>query len=254
LYLEEAPTAQLGQAGWQWYPARFLLDVHTAAQPTTADWDIYINDALAGEAVQSVGVELPGMPGYDPNGPKYSYDPAKCEEEFKAADMDKDGIAAGEDPEGDIWTTGFRIQVAYNTGNTVRQTIAEILASNLAVVNELFQVEIIGLPWPTFLRNQREASLPMFFSGWVEDIHDPHNWFQPYIIGYGRNRSAVDGPRNQCRCGVRPGNAGYWRESSWPCTPGAGYYLSGTLNSNFLRPHPGPLAGSSAKRLLCRKL
>ncbi|MBI3178357.1 MAG: hypothetical protein HYZ27_01775, partial [Deltaproteobacteria bacterium] len=29
--------------------------------------------------------------------PVYAYDPAKCEEEFKLADLDKDGIAAGEE-------------------------------------------------------------------------------------------------------------------------------------------------------------
>ena len=152
--------------------------------------------------------DCPACPATTPNGPKYTYDPDKCEEEFKLADLDKDGIAAGEDPEGDVWTTGFRMQVAYNTGNTVRQTVAEILAGNLAEVNELFPIEIIGLPWPTFLRNQRAAALPMFFSGWVEDIHDPHNWYQPYIIGtYGRRQQPARGADgsvcspDQRRCG-----------------------------------------------------
>ena len=92
---------------------------------------------LAKRSSQSA-IPLPGMPGYDLNGPKYTYRPDKCAEEFQLADLDKDGIAAGEDPEGDVWTTGFRMQVAYNIGNTVRQTVAEILAGNLATVNELF--------------------------------------------------------------------------------------------------------------------
>ena len=64
--------------------------------------------------------------------PVYTYDPAKCEEEFKLADVDKDGIPAGEDPEGDVWTTGFRLQALYNQGNTTRQVVSEILAGNLA--------------------------------------------------------------------------------------------------------------------------
>jgi len=133
------------------------------------------------------------MPGFDPNGPKYSFDLAKWTEEFKLADLDKDGIPAGDDPEGDVWTTGFRMQVAYNIGNTVRQTIAEILAANIASVNEKFSMEIIGLPWPTFLKQQRASALPMFFTGWVEDIHDPHNWFQPYLIGtYGLRQRLPD--------------------------------------------------------------
>ena len=188
------PLLGSGKLDGNGIPPDFFSDVHIRkAFNYCFDWDIYINDALAGEAVQSVGVELPGMPGYDPNGPKYSYDPDKCVAEFKAADLDKDGIPAGDDPEGDVWTTGFRMQVAFNTGNTVRQTIAEILAGNLSSVNELFSVEIIGLPWPTFLKNQRASALPMFFSGWVEDIHDPHNWFQPYILGtYGRRQKLPD--------------------------------------------------------------
>ena len=76
---------------------------------------------------------------------------AKCEEEFKLADVDKDGVPAGEDPEGDIWTVGFRMQGSYNQGNTTRQTIAELLSLNLNTVNELFILETVasavaGLP------------------------------------------------------------------------------------------------------------
>ncbi len=32
-------------------------------------------------------------------------------------------------------------------------------------------------------RHQRAKTLPIFVSGWLEDIHDPHNWYVPYIIG-----------------------------------------------------------------------
>jgi peptide/nickel transport system substrate-binding protein len=39
------------------------------------------------------------------------------------------------------------------------------------------------MPWPTFLRSFRAAQVPVIASGWVEDIHDPHNWVQPFTIG-----------------------------------------------------------------------
>ena len=88
---------------------------------------------------------------------------------------------------------GFRLQAAYNIGNTTRQTVAEILGTTLSDVNDKFQVEVIGLPWPTFLAAQRAQTLPLFISGWIEDIHDPHNWFQPYLIGtYGRRQALPD--------------------------------------------------------------
>jgi len=51
-------------------------------------------------------------------------------------------------------------------------------------------VEVTGIPWPTFLANQRAKKLPVFISGWLEDIHDPHNWVVPYTVGtYGGRQS-----------------------------------------------------------------
>jgi peptide/nickel transport system substrate-binding protein len=173
-----------GQLDGNGIPPDFFSDIHIRkAFNYCFDWDVFIQDALVGEAIQSVGIELPGMPGYDVNGPKYSFDIDKCTEEFQAAELrNADGQS--------VWDVGFRFQAAYNTGNTTRQTVAEILGTTLSEVNELFQVEVIGLPWPTFLRNQRANTLPLFISGWLEDIHDPHNWFQPYLTGtYGRRQS-----------------------------------------------------------------
>ncbi len=173
-------------------PRDFFSDIHIRkAFAYCFDWDTYIQDVFRGEAVQSPVVPLVGMPGYEPDAPKYSFDKAKCEEEFKLADLDKDGIPAGEDPEGDVWTTGFRLQALYNQGNTTRQTISEILASNINSVNEKFIIETVGLPWPAFLRTIRNKEAPYFVSGWLEDIHDPHNWYVPYMIGTYASRQSL---------------------------------------------------------------
>ncbi len=162
------------------------------------DYETLIQDVYRGEAVQPVVLTLPGMPGYDPDFPHYTTDLDKCAEEFKLADVDKDGIPAGDDPEGDVWTTGFRVQMAYNQGNNTRQTIAEILAGNLAEVNELFSLETLGLPWASYLRSQRAKQLPLMTAGWHEDIHDPHNWYQPYTTGtYGVRQSLPDDVKAQ---------------------------------------------------------
>ncbi len=140
------------------------------------DWDTYINDVYKGEAVQSLELSLPGMPGYDPNAPHYTMDLAKAADAFKASTLKSpDGKA--------LWDVGFRIQMLYNQGNTTRQTVAEILASNLAQVNDKFQIEILGLPWPAYLAAQRAGQIPIMTAGWLEDIHDPANWYQPYTVG-----------------------------------------------------------------------
>ncbi|HMU92705.1 MAG TPA: ABC transporter substrate-binding protein [Anaerolineales bacterium] len=200
---EESPNPYIGSGALDGngIPADFFSDVHIRkAFAYCFDWDTLINDVFSGEAVQSYQLPLAGMPGYFPDTPHYTYDPAQCEAEFKLADVDKDGIAAGDDPEGDVWTTGFRVQMAYNQGNNTRQTITEILAGNLASVNELFLVETLGLPWPAYLRAQRAKQIPIMTGGWLEDIHDPHNWYQPYTTGtYGGRQSLPDDVKAQFR-------------------------------------------------------
>jgi ABC-type transport system substrate-binding protein len=179
---EEAVTNPLigsGQLDGNGIPPDFFSDIHVRkAFNYCFDWDTYIKDVFQGDAVQSYSVIIPGMLGYDPNGKHYSFDPDQCTAEMKQA------------WDGKVWDTGFRVQIAYNIGNTTRQTVAEILAENLAAINDKFVIETIGLPWPAFLQAQRDKRLPVFISGWLEDIHDPHNWVVPYLIGtYGIRQS-----------------------------------------------------------------
>jgi peptide/nickel transport system substrate-binding protein len=176
-----------GQVDGNGIPPDFFSDIHIRkAFNYCFDWDAYIAGALNGEGTQSFTVMLPGMIGDQPDREHYSYDPAKCEEEFKASTWTS---ADGQS----LWDVGFRMSVLYNTGNTARQTAAQILQSNIAAVNDKFIVEVTGLPWPTFLENQRALKLPVFFSGWVEDLHDPHNWTVPYTIQtYGGRQSLPD--------------------------------------------------------------
>jgi len=173
------PLIGSGQLDGNGIPTDFFSDIHVRRGFNYCfDWDTYIADVFQGEAVQSYSVIIPGMLGYDPNGQHYSYDTEQCAAELAQA-------WGGVLPE-----VGFRVQVAYNIGNTTRQVVAEILASELSAVNELYRVEVVGLPWPAFLQAQRNRTLPVFISGWLEDIHDPHNWVVPYLTGtYGRRQS-----------------------------------------------------------------
>ena len=196
-----------GQLDGNGIPRDFFSDLHIRrAFAFCFDWDVYISDVFDGEAVQSPVVALIGMPGYQVDIQTYSYDPQKCEAEFKLADLDNDGIPAGNDPVGDVWTTGFRLQAIYNQGNTSRQIIAHILANNVAYINNLFVIETVGLPWPTFLRTIRNGEAPYFVSGWTEDIHDPHNWYVPYTIGtFAVDQGIPDDLRGQFKALVNQG-------------------------------------------------
>jgi peptide/nickel transport system substrate-binding protein len=172
-------------------PPNFFSDDHVRhAFAYCFNYDVYLNDVLLGEADRSHGVMLPGMDGYQDDAPVYEYDPAKCEAEFKASmwkQVDGEWQPA---PDGDVslWDTGFRLTIAYNTGNTSRMTMAQIFQNEMAAMNENFIIEVTGIPWPTYLKNQRARKLPLFPVGWIEDIHVTHNWVQPYAIGTYGNR------------------------------------------------------------------
>jgi peptide/nickel transport system substrate-binding protein len=168
-------------------PPDFFSDIHIRkAFNYCFDFETMIKDALNGEGTQAQGPIIEGMMGYrEGEAPIYAYDPAKCEEEFKMADLDKDGIPAGEDEEGDVWTTGFYMQMAYNTGNDTRRLASEILKAGLESVNENFSVSVVGMPWPVLLATRREQKLPIYVGGWLEDYHDPHNWVHPFLSSQG---------------------------------------------------------------------
>ncbi len=166
------PYIGSGQLDGNGIPPDFFTDIHVRkALNYCFDYDAFISDAQNGEGIRNNGPIILGMLGYNPDGPMYEYDTAKCAEEMALA------------WDGKVAETGFRVQMAYNTGNVGRQTACAILQSNLASVDAKYQIECIGLPWPTMLRYFRAGQLPLTASGWVEDIHDPHNWVQPFTVG-----------------------------------------------------------------------
>ena len=79
---------------------------------------------------------------------------------------------------------GFRLSAVYNTGNTQRQTIAELLQAGLQEAGEQYVVEVVGLPWPTFLQANNAKKLPIFIIGWQSDYYDTHNWSYTFTAGY----------------------------------------------------------------------
>jgi peptide/nickel transport system substrate-binding protein len=174
------PLIGSGQLDGNGIPPDFFTDEHVRkAFNYCFDWSAFIDEVMLGEAVQNTGVLIPGMLGYDQNGSQYHYDLDMCKSEIEQA------------WDGQVAENGFRVQVAYNTGNTSRQAVAQILQNGFQAVDPKYQIEVVGLPWPTFLGNIRESRLPVYVSGWLEDIHDPHNWAQPFTVGTYASRQAL---------------------------------------------------------------
>jgi peptide/nickel transport system substrate-binding protein len=168
----DSPYIGSGQLDGNGITPDFFSDINVRrALNYCFDYETYISEALNGEGVRNNGPIILDMLGYNPDGAMYEYDPEACAAELAQAH-------GGVLPE-----IGFRFQMGYNTGNTTRQTVCEILQAELQAVNELYQVECIALPWPTFLRTFQAGQIPVITSGWVEDIHDPHNWVQPFTVG-----------------------------------------------------------------------
>lgn len=180
------PYLGSGELDGNGIPPDFFADLHIRrAFNYCFNFDAMVQDALAGEGVQSQGPLPLGMMGYlDGQEPFFSYDLVKCEEEFKLADLDHDGVPAGED-DNDVWTLGFYFQIAYNTGNDTRRLSSEILKAGIEAVNPDFNVAVVGMPWAVMLESRRQGKLPVYVGGWVEDYHDAHNWVNPFLYSQG---------------------------------------------------------------------
>jgi peptide/nickel transport system substrate-binding protein len=151
-------------------PPDFFSDIHVRkAFNYCFDFDTFIEEAWLGEAIQRRGPIIAGHIGYTPDSEVFSYDLAKCEEEFKLA------------WDGELWDIGFYLVSTYNSGNDQRRTAAEIIEANVESVNPNFNISVLDVPWPTYLDEMVAGRLPLFIIGWVEDYHHPHNWVLPYM-------------------------------------------------------------------------
>jgi len=177
---EDSPYIGSGQLDGNGIPTDFFSDIHVRkAMHYCFDYDTFIAEAQLGEGVRTNGPIIRDMLGYNEDGPMYEFDLDQCAAELEMA------------WDGQLPDTGFRFSSAFNTGNSTRQTASEIIQGNLASINPAYQVDIVGLPWPTFLRSFRASQVPVLTSGWIEDIHDPHNWVQPFTIGTYGGRTAM---------------------------------------------------------------
>ena len=132
------------------------------------DYDTFINDVIDNRGKQPTGPIPEGLLGYNPNGPKYTYNLNMAEMHFKDAG---------------VWDDGFTISAYYNLGNDVRLEGLLLLENAIESLNSKFNIEVVGLEWPLFLDKLRTREIPFFMLGWGADYSDPHNFAHPFLHG-----------------------------------------------------------------------
>lgn len=168
----DSPFIGSGALDGNGIPPEFFSDINVRrAFATCFDYDTYIDEVQAGKGRRNNGPIIWGLLGYNEEGAQYEYDPEACAAHLAEA-------WGGVLPE-----TGFRFTFVYPEGLPGGSSAAAILQSGLAAVNEKYQIEPLGQPFPLFFGGFESGQIPASFSGWFEDVHDPHFWAQPYTIG-----------------------------------------------------------------------
>lgn len=133
---------------------------------------------LNGAGIQPNGAIPMGMFGYDESVPTYEYDLDKVKSYLENAST-PDGLS-------NYLDEGFKIDVYYNTGNTVRQTACEMFKDGLEAANpDEIEITVNSVEWATYLQLRKEGAMPVLFLGWAPDYADPNNYMQPFFHSAG---------------------------------------------------------------------
>jgi peptide/nickel transport system substrate-binding protein len=133
-----------------------------------------ISSAFLGEASQPATAIIPGLVDYDPSVAGYQYNLTQAEMYFQQA------AAAG----AGVLSQGFNITLVYTAGNTEMQMACLLLQSALTTIasalNTAFTVNVVGIPWPTYLNDATCQELPCFAIGWQAGFSDPDDFAFPF--------------------------------------------------------------------------
>ncbi len=155
-------------------PADFFSDSNVRKGFAYAfDYDSFIKDVLQNNGTQQNTVTIQGLLGYSDSAPRYSHDPAKAEEFFKAA------------WDGQVWENGFSFPVFFNSGNTTRQQGLEIMKRSVEALNPKFKIEVRELQFSQILTQSAAHQLTMWMGSWGADFADPHSFAQPFLDANG---------------------------------------------------------------------
>ncbi len=155
-------------------PANFFSDLNVRKGfAASMDYGALVNDIYQGKATQNNSILIRGIAGFNPNAPKYKFDKATATRAFKAAFG------------GQVWANGFVLPVFYNSGNTTRQRILELLKRGIEGVDPKFKVEVRELSRSVLFAQRSSGKMTLALGNWTADYADPHNFAFPLLASSG---------------------------------------------------------------------
>lgn len=210
-----------GQLDGKGIPTDFFSDINVRkAFAYSFDPQIIIEELYLGKGSMLTMALPPSFLGYDPTVPTYEYDPEKAEAFFCAAF------------DGTLCDIGFEMTISYNSGNTTRQTIAEIFKANIEDLNPKFKINLRGIAWPDFLAERKKGALPVSIVGWAPDYADPDNFMYTFYHSngyYGGQMNFVDEQIDQWLTDARQTTDAATRELLYSSVANRAYDLVPTI-------------------------
>jgi peptide/nickel transport system substrate-binding protein len=135
------------------------------------DFVTFIQQSYLGEAMQPPTALIPGLPYYDATVQKYTYDLAKAKAYFEAVPG--------------LMNTGFTITVTYNSGNTARMNLCNLLKTAIESISPKFHVTVATAAWSAYLYAENHGQLTAFTLSWLADYPDAHNFAYAFYHSLG---------------------------------------------------------------------
>jgi peptide/nickel transport system substrate-binding protein len=167
------PNIGSGRLDGNGIPPDFFSDIHVRKAFSHAlDRKTYKEDVFNNMVIMPTSPNIKGLP-YHEDVPVYDYDLEQARANLKKA------------WKGELWKKGFKMIIAYNTGNAMREAAALMLAENIMSLNPKFHIEIRNVEWKDYLVKYRSFRYPIFITGWAADYADPHNFLYTFMHSRG---------------------------------------------------------------------
>jgi peptide/nickel transport system substrate-binding protein len=167
------PNIGSGKLDGNGIPPDFFADANIRKAFLHAfDRRTYKEDVFNNLVILPTSPNIAGLP-YHKDVPVYEFDLKKSKNYLQKA------------RNGAVWQNGFKMVIAHNTGNEMREAAAWMLAENIMSLNPKFRIEVRNVEWKDYLVQYRNTMYPIFITGWVADYADPHNFLYTFMHSRG---------------------------------------------------------------------